>query len=54
MCITRIWKGYKEFQKKPYHVGQELINGLYRDVTEEYVDRDMAEKMLREWEYENT
>jgi hypothetical protein len=57
MQITRIWKGYKEYQNKPYFVGQRRIeggrlDGCYEAVTKEYDSEEMAEKMLMEWEHE--
>ena len=59
MQITRIWKGYKEYQSKPYFIGQRLVtegrlNGCYENVTKEYESEEIAERMLMEWKYEKS
>ena len=55
--ITRIWKGYEEYQSHPYFVGQRQIqggrlDGCFESVTEKYDSLAMAEKMLTEWKRE--
>ena len=46
---TRIWTGKKEYSERKYYVGQVCLpNGCTIPITDEYWDRELAEKAWSE------